>query len=150
MHKRVLFREKFHLGHIRLLFPNLHFVWLTTKNKLNIESDRMLDLYKKRLRWNELMKPQKKMTHTFFIAVNNFKLRLKPSHRTILQTCRLSPSDKEISPFWFISPRLTVSANNFPVFGNFSDAPRQNSSSQIFRNTPTCFVFCDCLFKKIL
>ena len=88
------------------------------------------------------------MTHTFLIAVNKFQLRLKPSRQTILQTCRLSPSDGEISPFWFISSRLPVSANNLPVFEKFSDAPHQNSSSQIIRNTPTCFVFCDCLFKK--
>ena len=82
------------------------------------------------------------------MTVNNFQLRLKPSHRTILQTCRLSLSDGEISLFWFISLRLPVSGNNLPVFENFSDASRQNSSSQIFRHSPTCFVFCDCLFKK--
>ena len=82
------------------------------------------------------------------MTVNNFQLRLKPSHRTILQTCRLSLSDGEISLFWFISLRLPVSGNNLPVFENFSDASRQNSSSQIFRLSPTCFVFCDCLFKK--
>ena len=80
------------------------------------------------------------MTHIFFIAVNNYWLRLKPSHRTILQTYRLSPSDGEIFTFWFISPRLTVSANNLPVLENISDAPRQNYSSQIFRNTPIFFV----------
>ena len=82
------------------------------------------------------------------MTVNNFQLRLKPSHRTILQTCRLSLSDGEISLFWFISLRLPVSGNNLPVFENFSDASRQNSSSQIFRLSPTCFVFCGCLFKK--
>ena len=42
-------------------------------------------------------------------------MRLKPLHRTILQTCRLSPSDGEISPFWLISPCLPVNANNVPV-----------------------------------
>ena len=72
------------------------------------------------------------MTHTFFIVVNNFKLRLKPYHRNVLQTCRLSVSNEEISRFWFISPHLPVNANNLPVFENFPDAPRQNSSSQIF------------------
>ena len=87
------------------------------------------------------------MAHTFLIAVNKFQLRLRPSHRNILQTHRLSSSDREIFPFWFISSRLPVSANNLPVFENFPDAPRQNSWSQIFRNTPTCFVLCDCLFK---
>ena len=88
------------------------------------------------------------MTHTFLIAVNKFQLRLKLSHRNILQICRLSPSNREIHPFWFISSCLPMSVNNLPVFENFSDAPRQNSSSQIFRNTPPSFVFCDCLFKK--
>ena len=82
------------------------------------------------------------------MTVNNFQLRLKPSHRTVLQTCRLSLSDGEIFLFWFISLRLPVTGNNLPVFENFSDASRQNSSSQIFRHSPTCFVFCDCLFKK--
>ena len=42
-----------------------------------------------------------------------------------------------------------MSADNLPVFENFSDASHQNSLSQIFRNTRTCLVFCDCLFKKI-
>ena len=88
------------------------------------------------------------MTHTFLIAVNKFQLRPKPSHRTILQIRHLSPCDGEMSPFWFISSRLPVSANNLAVFENFSDAPCQNSSSEIFCNIPTCFVFCDCLFKK--
>ena len=41
----------------------------------------------------------------------------------------------EISPRWFISSRLPVGANNLPVFENFSDAPCQNSLSQIFRNS---------------
>ena len=54
------------------------------------------------------------MAQTFFIAVNTFHLRLKPLHRTILQTCCLSPSDREIS-FWLISPRLPVNANNVLV-----------------------------------
>ena len=57
-------------------------------------------------------------TH-FFIAENNFYLRLKPSHQTILQTRCLSPSDGEISPFRFISLRLPVSANNLPGFEIF-------------------------------
>ena len=112
------------------------FGFLATKNKLNLDNDRMLEQHKKRLRYNELIKPQKKITKAVFIAVNNFQLRLKPSHQTILQTYRLSPSDGEISPFRFISPRLPVSVNNLPVFEIFSDASRQNSSSQIFRNTP--------------
>ena len=75
--KRVLFQEKFHLGHSLLLFPHLHFISLTTKNKLNLENHRMVELHKKRLTLNQLIKPQKKkkkkkMTHTFFIAVNHF------------------------------------------------------------------------------
>ena len=82
------------------------------------------------------------MTHSFFTAANNFWLKLKTSHRTILQTCHLSPSDGEISPFWFNSPRLPLSANNLLVSGKNSDAPRKNSSSQIIHNTPfaLCFV----------
>ena len=73
---------------------------------------------------------------------------LKPLHRNILQIRRLSPSDGEITPFWFISFPLSVSANNLPVFENFSDGLPQNSLPQIFRNTPTCFVLRDCLFNK--
>ena len=94
--KRVLFRGIFYLGQSLLLFPNLHFISLTTKNKLNLENDRILEWHKKRLSLNELVKPQKKKKN-FFIAVNNSSLRLKPLHRTILQTCRPSPSDEEIS-----------------------------------------------------
>ena len=95
--------------------------------------------------WNKLIKPQKRQLWNdtlFFIAVNNFWLGLKTSHQTVLHTCRLSTSDRKISPFWFSPPRLLVSANNFPVFEKISDAPRQNSSSQIIRNTPLdlCFV----------
>ena len=90
------------------------------------------------------------MTHSFFIAVNNFWLGLKISHRTILQTCRLSPSDGEISPFRFTSPRLPMSANNLPVFEKISNSPRQNSSSQIIRNTPLAVCFVTVFFKKIL
>ena len=47
--KKVLFRGKLHLGHSILLFPHLHFNSLTTKNKFNLENDRMLELHKKRL-----------------------------------------------------------------------------------------------------
>ena len=85
------------------------------------------------------------MTHSFFVAVNKFKLELKTLHGTILQICRLSQSDREISPFWFNSPRLHVSANNLPVFEKISDAPRQNSSSQIIRNTPLA-LYCVTVF----
>ena len=49
MLKRVLFRGKFHLAHSLLLFPHLRFVSLTTKNKLNVENDRILELHKKSL-----------------------------------------------------------------------------------------------------
>ena len=83
------------------------------------------------------------MTHSFLRVVNNFWLRLKLSDRTILQICRHSPSDEKISTFWFNSPHLPVSANNLPVFENILDAPRQNSSSQIIRNSTRlalCFV----------
>ena len=111
--KRVLFRGKFYLGQSHLLFPNLHFISLTTKNKLNLENDRILEWHKERLGLNELVKPQKKEKKNFFIAVNNFSLRLKPSHRTILQTCRPSPSDEEISSFWFISPRLVSNISQY-------------------------------------
>ena len=52
------------------------------------------------------------------------------NHR-IDQTCGLSPCDEEISPFWFIYPRLLVTANNLHVSENFSDAPHQNSSNLI-------------------
>ena len=41
----------------------------------------------------------------------------------------------EITPRWFISSRLPVGANNLTVFENFSDAPCQNSLSQIFSNS---------------
>ena len=74
---------------------------------------------------------------------------MKSLHWTILQTRRLSPSDREISPFWLISLRLPVSANNLPVFEIFHTFPAETPRlTQIFRNTPTCFVFLDCLFKK--
>ena len=69
--------------------------------------------------------------------------------RTILQIRFLSPSDGEISTIRFISSLPPVSTNNDTVFKKFSVASRQISSSQIFHNTPTCLVFCDCLFKKI-
>ena len=81
------------------------------------------------------------MTHSVFIAVNNFKLGLKTLHRTISQICLLSPSDGKISPFWFNSPRLPVSVNNLPVFEKISDAPSQNSLSQIILNTPLALYF---------
>ena len=64
--KIVLFWGKFHLGHSLLLFPHLHFISLITKNKLNLENDRMVELHKKRLGWNKLIKPQKKMTHFLY------------------------------------------------------------------------------------
>ena len=86
------------------------------------------------------------MTHSFFIAVNNFWLGLKTSHGTILQTCRLSPSDGDISPFWFNSLRLPMSVNNPPVFEKLLDASRQNSSSQIIRKTPLALCFVAVLF----
>ena len=47
--KRVLFKGKFHLGHRFLIFPNLYFISLTTKNKLNLQNNWMLELHKKRL-----------------------------------------------------------------------------------------------------
>ena len=47
--QEVLFRGKLHLGHSLLLFPHLHFISVTTKSKLNLENDRMLELHKKRL-----------------------------------------------------------------------------------------------------
>ena len=49
MLKGVLLRVKFHLVHSLLMFPHLHFISLTTKNKLNLVNDRMLELHKKRL-----------------------------------------------------------------------------------------------------
>ena len=63
--QRVLVRGKFDLGHSLLLFPYLHFISLTNKNKLNLENDRMVELHKERLNSNELTKPQKKTTQTF-------------------------------------------------------------------------------------
>ena len=45
--KRVSFRGKVHLGHNLLLFPHLHFISLSAKNKLNLENDGMLELHKK-------------------------------------------------------------------------------------------------------
>ena len=57
------------------------------------------------------MKPDKKMTHTFFIAAN--KAETIASSYLI---CNLSPPDREIFSFWFISPCLPVSANNLSVF----------------------------------
>ena len=47
--QRVLFRGKFHLDHNLLLLPHIHFVSLTTKNKLFLENDKMLEIYEKRL-----------------------------------------------------------------------------------------------------
>ena len=86
------------------------------------------------------------MTQSFFIAVNKFWLELKTSHQTILQACRLSPSNGEISPFWFNSPRLPVSANNLPVIRKISDAPRQNFSSEILGNTLLALCFATVFF----
>ena len=85
MLKKVLFRRKFHLGHSLLLLPHLHFILLTSKNKLNLQNDRMLKLHKKRLSENELMKPQKKKTHTFFIAVNKVET-IASNYSTDLQS----------------------------------------------------------------
>ena len=90
------------------------------------------------------------MVHCFFIGVNNFWLGLKIVHRTILQTCGLSPSDGEISPFWFNSPGLLVNANNLPVFEKISGASRQESLSQIIRNTPLAFCFVTIFFFNFL
>ena len=45
--KRMSFQGKFHLGHSLLLYPHLHFILLSTKNKLNLENDRMLELHRK-------------------------------------------------------------------------------------------------------
>ena len=72
------------------------------------------------------------MTQTFFIAENNFYLRLEPSQQTVLQTCRLSPSDGEISLFWFISPHIPVSANNLPVFEIFQMLPPKTPCLKYF------------------
>ena len=58
--KRVLFQGKFDLGHSLLLFPELNFISLTTMNKLDLENDTTLELHKKKLSINELIKPQKK------------------------------------------------------------------------------------------
>ena len=49
MIKRVLFQGKFGLDYSLLLFSNLHFISLTTKNKLKLENDRMLEFHKIRL-----------------------------------------------------------------------------------------------------
>ena len=46
--KSIILR-KIHFGRSLLLFPHLHFVSLTTKNKLNLENDRMLESHKKSL-----------------------------------------------------------------------------------------------------
>ena len=43
------FLGKFHFGRSLLLFPHLHSVSLTTKDKLNLENDKMLESHKKRL-----------------------------------------------------------------------------------------------------
>ena len=61
-----------------------------------------------------------------------------------------SPSDGEISPLWFISPCLSISAYNLYIFNKFSNTPLQNSLLEIFCNTPISFVFCVSLFKKLL
>ena len=53
-----------------------------------------------------------------------YRDRMLELHKKILQTCCLSPSDGEIFPFWFSSPRLPVSANDLHVFEKISDAPR--------------------------
>ena len=44
--KRVLSEGKFHFGHSLLLFTHLHFIAFTTKNKLNLKTDRMLESHK--------------------------------------------------------------------------------------------------------
>ena len=90
------------------------------------------------------------MTYTFFVAVNDFWQGLKTSYRTILQICRLSPSDGEVSPFWFNSPRLPVSGNNLPVFEKILDALPQNSSSEIISNTPLALCFVTVFLKSLL
>ena len=86
------------------------------------------------------------MTHSSFIAVYNFWLWLKALDQTILQNCRLSLSDEEISQFWLNFPGLLVSANNLPVLEYFSDAPRQNSLSQVILNTPLALCFATVFF----
>ena len=60
--KSIISREIFRLGHSLLLFPNLHSISLITKNKINLENDRILEWHKKRLRLikpHKLIKPQK-------------------------------------------------------------------------------------------
>ena len=59
------------------------------------------------------------------------------------------PSDEEISPFCFISLRLPIRVYNLPVLDKFSNAPLQNTLLDIVCNTPTYFVFCDYLLKKL-
>ena len=108
----------------------------------------MLELYKKRLIWNKLIKSQKRQLcdgTLFFIAVNNFWLGLKTSHRTILQTCCLSPSDGEISPFWFNTSRLPASANDIRIFEKNKILTPElvvSNNSQYFN----CFVFVTVFF----
>ena len=60
------------------------------------------------------------------------------------------PSDGKISPFRSCLLRLLIRVYILPVFEKFSDAPIQNSLLEIFCSTPIRFVFCDCLFKKLL
>ena len=51
------------------------------------------------------------------------------------------PSDGQISPFWFMSPRLPSRVYDLPA-DKFSDTPLQNSSLEIFCNTPIQSTLC--------
>ena len=43
-----------------------------------------------------------------------------------------------------------VSACNLPIFDKSLNSTRENYSFQVFCNNFACFVFCNCLFKRIL
>ena len=67
----------------------------------------MLKLDKERLSLNELMMPQKKKTHTFFIAVNKTETIASNYSTDDLQSLSIRRGDSH----WFVSPRVPVSAN---------------------------------------
>ena len=99
------------------------------------------------------------MTHSSFIAVYNFWLWLKTLHRTILQTCRLSPSNEEISPlvvFFTVTqhPNLLISSlintfftNNIAIFNPttqthfFTIFNKKNSKKKVYKETTYTFFY---------
>ena len=88
------------------------------------------------------------MTHFFYS-----RKQFLPEAETIASNYSTDPPSlsirrKDLPILVHFSPS-SFSANNLPVFEIFQTLPAETPRlTQIFRNTPTCFVFFDCLFKK--